>query len=369
MRVRLNEPTFGEEEIAVAVDVMRSTYVTQGERVKEFEQAFCDKFGFNHAIACNSGSSANLLAVTALRIREDLQPGDEIIVPALSWSTTIWPIVQNGLVPVFADCDPDTFNIVIEGVSDLTRAVMPIHVYGNPCWVNSYGYPIIEDCCEALGAPVGGELGTFSFYYSHHITTFEGGMVGCNDDWMADQLRILRSHGWIRDCKDKEKFIQESPDIDPKFLFVDQGFNLRMTEPQAAIGLVQLPKLDGIVAQRRANHKAYVEALSKYDFFRFQQMSPESSCFSFAIVLKGASFSCPEIKAHLDAAGIETRPIIAGNMALQPAMKKYKHRVAGNLSNATNIMKNGFAIGNHQDIGPEQIAYVAEKIEEFVCAL
>ena len=369
MKVRLNEPTFGEEEISAAVDVMRSTYVTQGKRVQEFEQAFCDKFGFKYAVACNSGSSANLLAVTALCIKEDLQVGDEIIVPALSWPTTIWPIVQNGLVPVFADCHPETFNMISEGMSDLTRAFMPVHVYGNPCKFDSYGYPVVEDCCEAMGAPVGGQLGTFSFYYSHHITTFEGGMVGCNDIWMADRLRILRSHGWTRDCEDKDAFALENPDIDPRFLFVDQGYNLRMTEVQAAIGICQLPKLDEIVAKRRANHKAYVEALSKYDFFRFQKMSPESSCFSFAIVLKDAPFSCSEIKEHLDNSGIETRPIIAGNMALQPAMKKYDHLVAGSLPNATNIMKNGLAIGNHQDIGPEHISYVAERIEEFVCAL
>lgn len=369
MKVRLNEPTFGEEEIEAAVKVMRSTYVTQGKKVREFEQAFADKFGFKYAVACNSGSSANLLAVTALKIREDLKSGDEVIVPALSWPTTIWPIVQNGLVPVFADCDPDTFNIRVEGMSDLTRAMMPIHVYGNPIRVNSYGYPVIEDCCEALGAPVGGDLGTFSFYYSHHITTFEGGMVGCNDIWMVDRLRMLRSHGWIRDCEDRDVYKQLHPDIDPKFLFVEQGFNLRMTEVQAAIGLVQLPKLDAIVKQRQKNHRAYIDALWKYDFFRFQEMDPKSSCFSFAIVLKGAPFSCQALKSHLDAAGIETRPVIAGNMARQPAMQKYEHRVVGRLPNATNIMKNGLAIGNHQDIGPEQIAYVAEKIEEFVCAL
>lgn len=358
MKVRLNEPTFGEVEITAAVEVMRSTYVTQGNKVREFEQAFCEKFGFKHAVACNSGSSANLLIIAALYALGRLKQDDEIIVPALSWSTTISPLIQHGLIPVFVDCD-ETFNITTGG-----PLVMPVHVYGNPCKID--GELIIEDCCEAMGAPVGKTgIATFSFYFSHHITTFEGGMIGVNDDDLADMLRIQRSHGWIRDVK-SEKYTKDSPNIDPSFLFVETGYNLRLTEPQAAIGLIQLTKLDDIVKQRRLNHKAYVKALN-YDFFRFQKISPESSCFSFAIILENAPFTVHEIQTHLRKAGIETRPIIAGNMALQPVMKKHKHHIIGNLKNATNIMKNGFAIGNHQAIGEDQVNYIAEQIEAFVC--
>lgn len=369
MKVKLHEPTFGREEINAAVEVMESTMVTQGDKVREFEQACATKFGFERAVVCNSGSSANLLAVAAMSKR--LEPGDEVLVPALSWPTTIWPIVQCGLVPVFCDCDPDTLNMVVEGISPRTKAIMPVHVYGNPFHFELYTTQdlyAVEDCCEAMGAPVGGTLGTFSFYYSHHITTFEGGMVGVDDPNMADDMRVLRSHGWIRDCEDKESWAKAYPYIDPKFLFVDQGYNLRMTEVAAAIGLVQLPKLDGIVEHRRWAHKRYMDALGDWSsIFRFQNMHPESSCFSFAITLRqGAPFSVDKIREFLESDGIETRPIIAGNMAEQPGMQKFKYRKASNLSNANHVMRNGFSIGIHTGIGADEIGHVHDTVAHFM---
>ena len=198
MKIRLHEPTFGEDEIAAAVDVLRSTQVTHGAKVREFERAFARNQMVAHGVAVNSGSSANLLLVSALTNPATvgrLLPGDEVIVPALSWSTTVWPLVQHGLVPVIVDVNPGTFNISPEqierAISRRTCGLMPVHVYGNPCDMEalvdlavSYDLELIEDCCEALGAayagqPVGtfGRGGTFSFYYSHHMTTIEGGMV------------------------------------------------------------------------------------------------------------------------------------------------------------------------------------------------
>ena len=386
MKIRLHEPTFGEEEIAAAVDVLRSTQVTQGAKVREFERQFADE---SHGIAVNSGSSANLLLVSALTnpaTAGRLYPGDEVIVPALAWSTTVWPLVQHGLVPVIVDIDPGTFNIspeqVMRAIGPRTRGLMPVHVYGNPCDMDDLvciagnnTLELMEDCCEALGAtymeqPVGtfGRGGTFSFYYSHHMTTIEGGMVLTGNTRLAERMRILRAHGWTRDVEWPEHYAHEG--MDPRFTFVDMGYNLRMNEVQAAIGLVQLPKLPGFVETRRANAQAWTADLAKWgDFFSMQEETGDgrSSCFGFSIVLKPAArFSVTEIRAYLGRAGIETRPIICGNIARQPGMQLYPHRVVGDLRHANNIMDRAFSFGNHQAIGPAERDYVTGVIDDFM---
>lgn len=376
--IKLHEPTFDEEEVSAAVAVLRSKNVTQGEKVKEFEKAFWPK---SHAISCNSGSSANLLAISALKAMGRLKDGDEVIVSALSWSTTVFPLIQHNLIPVIVDCDPDTLNMDMnqaeKAIGPKTKAIMPVHVYGNPCDMlalydlcEAHDLWLIEDCCESMGAEYGGvsvgfsaDVATFSFYFSHHITTLEGGMVVTNDAGTADMLKIQRSHGWLRDSD------REVPEgMDRKFCFVELGYNFRLTEVQAAIGLCQLPKLDGIIARRRASHSAYVNALSHIPYLRFQKETEggKSSCFGFSMVLVDAPFTVKELRTHLESRGIETRPIICGNIAKQPVMKKYEHRVFGDLKNATDVMVNGFSIGVHQDVTQDQVDYVAESMNEFV---
>ena len=389
MKIRLHEPTFGEDEIAAAVDVLRSTQVTHGPKVREFERAFARNQMVAHGVAVNSGSSANLLLVSALTNPATvgrLLPGDEVIVPALSWSTTVWPLVQHGLVPVIVDVNPGTFNISPEqierAISRRTCGLMPVHVYGNPCSMDalvdlavSYDLELIEDCCEALGAayrgqPVGtfGRGGTFSFYYSHHMTTIEGGMVLTRSAYLAERMRILRAHGWTRDVEFPQDYAHEG--IDPRFTFVDVGYNLRMNEVQAAIGLVQLPKLPGFVETRRANAHAWTADLAKWgDFFSFQEetLDGRSSWFGFSIVLKPtARFSVAEIRDYMGHAGIETRPIICGNIARQPGMQLYPHRVVGDLRHANNIMDRAFSFGNHQAIRPAERDYVTGVIDDFM---
>ena len=373
--IRLHEPTFGEEEIEAAVEVLRSTNVTQGEKVKEFESKF-----HRRAVACNSGSSANLLAVSALKALGLLKAGDEIIVPALSWSTTVFPIIQNGCIPVFVDCDLDTLNISIEGVKKAinrkTKAIMPVHVYGNPCDRSAIttladvdGLSVIEDCCEAQGArymgyPIGEpcrsnpHISTFSFYFSHSMTTLEGGLAQPNREDISDMMRIQRSHGWSRELSGYNVH-----GVDPRFTFVELGYNLRMTELQAAIGLVQLTKLEAMIDNRRATHNALREVLDFVPWLQFQQENPngESSCFGFTIILKDdAPFSVSTIRESLEEYGIETRSIICGNMARQPVMAKYKHRCVGKLPNATKVMRDGFSIGCHQDISNSDINKIAD---------
>ena len=375
--IKLHEPTFDEEEVSAAVAVLRSKNVTQGEKVKEFEKAF---WPHGHAVACNSGSSANLLAISALKANGRLKDGDEVIVSALSWSTTVFPLIQHNLIPVIVDCDPDTLNMDMKqaekAITKKTQAIMPVHVYGNPCDMTAlydlsdHGLSVIEDCCEAMGAefdgpPVGhnADVATFSFYFSHHVTTLEGGMVVTNDPYTADMLRIQRSHGWLRDSD------REVPEgFDRKFCFVELGYNFRLTEVQAAIGLCQLPKLDGIVDRRRAAHRMYGEALRDIPYLRFQKENGKSSCFGFSIVLDGAPFAVTELRQHLEARGIETRPIICGNIARQPVMAKYEHRVVGDLKSATDVMVNGFSLGCHQDVSESDIEYVADTMREFIKA-
>ncbi|MGF1623371.1 MAG: DegT/DnrJ/EryC1/StrS family aminotransferase, partial [Alphaproteobacteria bacterium] len=303
--VRLHEPTFGPEEVFAATRQMLTTQVTMGEQVLRFERAYCDALGFSHGVSNNSGSSANLLMLAALAnpmCRDGLRGGDEVILPALTWSTSLWPIVQMGLTPVLVDSTLDTLNLdpeaVERAIGPRTRAIMAVPVYGNPCDYDALAdicarrnLILIEDGCESMGArykgrAVGsfGRVASFSFYYSHHITTLEGGICVTDDFELAELMRILRAHGWIRQVEDRERWTKLYPDIDPKFLFVNEGYNLRLTEPQAAIGLVQVPKLAGFVAARRRNAAFYQEMLAPYaDLFTLQRTvdGGEHSWFGF----------------------------------------------------------------------------------------
>lgn len=394
MQVRLHEPSFGEEEIKAATDQMRTTHVTMGKQVRAFENQCTEHFGAAHALMCNSGSSANLLAIAALAnpaVANSLAPGDEVIVPALSWATSVWPIIQYGLVPVFVDCDLDTYNFdydkLEKAISKKTRAIMVVHVYGNPCdmalimgLANKHNLYVIEDTCESMGATfkgksVGtyGHIGTMSLYYSHHITTFEGGLCFSNDHKLMDLMRILRAHGWSRESDFHDTYASLHKDIDPRFIFVNVGYNLRPTEVQAVIGMKQLPKLKDFVITRRISHDMYRRGLDKYsEYFRFQtpQIGGDPSWFGFGIVLtEKCPFTLKEIISFLQENGVETRPIIAGNMARHPALRMYPHRVSGNLDNCDIIMQRGFAIGCHHAITEEQVSYVVKKFDEFMLSL
>jgi CDP-4-dehydro-6-deoxyglucose reductase, E1 len=389
--VRLHEPTFADQEIFAALKVMLSTYVTMGKEVELFEQQSSALFGFKHGVLNNSGSSANLLAIAAMTrasVPDHLKPGDEVIVPALTWSTTIWPVIQYQLVPVFVDSDLNTFNMLPEKVESAittkTRAIMPVHIYGNPCDMDAiaaiakkHNLHMIEDCCESMGAtyrgkPIGyhSRIATFSYYYSHHITTLEGGICHTDDFQLAELMRMLRSHGWHRHCEDKQKYTAQYADFDPRFIFIETGYNLRATEVQAAFGQYQLPKLKGLVEKRRAAASDYLYRLDKYkDYFQFQQETPhaESSWFGFSLILRdNAPFTVKEITSFLNAHNIETRPVIAGNMTRHPAMKTLNYRIAGDLNNADTVMDKGFAVGCHHAIDAQARDYVINTIEEFL---
>ncbi len=385
---KLHEPTFGVDEILAAVDCMLTSYVTMGKRVAELERIFAEFIGVPEGISCNSGSSANLLAIGSLANRQTedgLRPGDEVIVPALAWSTTIWPLVQHGLVPVIVDIDPLTLNIDLNeaerAVSDKTRAILPVHVYGNPCDMDAiqslcerHDLILVEDVCEAMGGSYKGRalgqfgrVSTFSFYFSHHITTFEGGMCLTGDSEIADTMRIMRSHGWIREAKNQARYTERYPGIDPRFLFVNTGYNLRLTEVQAAVGLEQVPKLKGFLAQRREAAALWGDVFATHgETLQTQRETPGGAhaWFGFPVTVKpGAPYSCAVVRKHLDEAGVETRPIICGNIALQPGLHEYKFRTVGDLASATNVMRNSFSIGNHHAVRAADFDWVRDLLD------
>lgn len=389
--VRLHEPTFGPDEIMSMLDCLLTTRITMGPKVRRFEREYADKWGWKHGVMVNSGSSANLLALAAVvnkDCRDGLSPGDEVIVPALSWSTTVWPVIQMGLKPVVVDIDPKTLNIdpneIEKAIGPKTRAVMIVPVYGNPCDMDAIvdicdrnNLVLIEDCCESMGATydgraVGkfGRVGTFSFYYSHHITTLEGGICVTDDPEFAELMRILRAHGWVREVEDKQVWYDRYPEIDPRFLFVNVGYNLRATDPQGAMGSVQLPKLDGFIERRRRTASFFRSELSKYDrFFDFQEETEKGyhTWFGFPITLKeDAPFTVQDITSSLNGKGIETRPIICGNIARQPALQSYEHRTSGDLANASAVMDRGFSFGNHQSLDDAACAHVVAGIDAFM---
>ena len=263
IRIPLNTNTLGAAEFDAARSVLDSGQLTMGARCRAFERAFARFIGVEHAVMVNSGSSANLLVMFALAnplvpakgFPGRILPNREVIVPALTWSTTIWPVLQIGATPVFVDCDPRTLQMRPEdieaAITEKTSAIVVVHVLGGAVDMSSveqiarrHGLWLFEDTCESLGVAwsgkmVGsfGHLASFSFYFSHHITTIEGGMITTNDGELANLLRAMRAHGWIRQMDGREQIAARYPDIDPRFLFLTTGFNLRPIEINAAIGL------------------------------------------------------------------------------------------------------------------------------------
>tara|TARA_B100002019_G_scaffold292529_1_gene315982 strand:+ start:8023 stop:9336 length:1314 start_codon:yes stop_codon:yes gene_type:complete len=389
-KIKLMEPTYGVEEILAANEVLISTNVTMGKKVKEFENTYAKKYKFKYAVSCNSGSSANLLSLSVLTDKNlnFLKPGDEVIVSAFSWSTTIWPIIQRGLIPVFVDINLNTLNIDCEKISKAinkkTKAIMIVHAYGNPCEMDKIvniakknKLILIEDCCEAMGAyyknkSVGsfGDISTFSFYFSHHITTLEGGICLTNSKIIRDYLKIQRSHGWIREIDNKKNFKKYLTKFDSKFLFTSEGYNLRLTELQAAIGISQIAKINKFVSWRRKIAKEVKNFLSNYKDIIFTQeetSQSKNSYFGIAIIVnENKFFKIDELVKYLNSKNIETRPIICGNFTRQPGVKKFKYKIVGKLNNSDFITKNSFAIGCHQNITLQDVAYLKNTFKFFL---
>jgi CDP-6-deoxy-D-xylo-4-hexulose-3-dehydrase len=376
--------TFTNEELEAAKAVLDSQRLTMGEQVQAFQNEFAAWTGAKHALMVNSGSSANLLMVDALLRRTGvtppLQPGDEVLVPALAWPTTVWPVLQLGLVPVFVDVDLKTLAIDLESarsvVTAKTKAVFLIHVLGQTPKMDEFlafckekNLLLMEDVCESLGSYFGekqagnfGVMGSFSCYFSHHISTIEGGVVVTSDTKLYDDLLSMRAHGWIRDRSDEAEWKSKFPAIDPRFMFILPGYNVRPMEIQAAIGRVQLKKLDGMLAARETLAKATFGFTKRYtpwlrligsenlprDGSSDRRKMRRHSWMTLPFLLqKDAPLSLRDVKDRLEAAGVETRPIIAGNLLHHPALVSKNAKKAQSLSNSDHVLAAGFMIGCH----------------------
>jgi len=392
----------GASELSNMVDAVLDGWLTGGRFNSAFERALADHLGIEYVLTTNSGSSANLLAFSALTSpslgERALRPGDEVITVAASFPTTVNPILQNGCVPVFVDLALPTYNIAVEriadAISDRTRAIMLAHTLGNPFEVGEvcriareHGLWLIEDCCDALGStyddrPVGGfgDIGTLSFYPAHHITTGEGGAVFTRS---AELKRILESlRDWGRDCYCPtgydntcgRRFARQLGELpygyDHKYIYAQLGYNLKITDIQAACGLAQIDRLAEFVGARRDNFAYLAARLAPLqDFLLLPQATPRSrpAWFGFPLTLHAAA-ACDRVDLlrYLDEHRIGTRLIFAGNLTRQPYMAGRRFRVAGPLTNTDRVMNDSFWLGLWPGLNETMLDYVVEKLGHFM---
>jgi CDP-4-dehydro-6-deoxyglucose reductase, E1 len=373
----LVDSSYDNQEIISCMATLLSGQLTMGEKVRQFEREFAAWCGARHAVMVNSGSSANLLALSVLTNplrRAHLKAGDKVAVPAVCWSTSLWPVLQTGLVPVLVDVDPRTLNLSMPALRaalarhDL-KAVLMVHVLGNStelpellALAEERGLVLVEDTCESLGSTFDGRMlgtlgsfGTFSFYFSHHMTTIEGGMVLAATDEDYDLLKCLRAHGWSREQSNRVELERAHAHIDPRFLFVNVGYNLRPMEIQAAFGLEQLKRLADMNRERRANVERIRAAFARHPRWRGQLHFPAATSrldpcwFGFPFLVDAAlDFDYRRFTASLLQQGVDTRPIVSGNMALQPAVRHFNVELGmGPFAGAQAIHDRGLFIGCH----------------------
>ncbi len=384
----LSLATYGIEEILQAVDSMCSFRTTMWSKTAEFERAFAESIPVGEAIMVNSGSSADLLIAFAMANPGDgrLRPGDEVLVPAVTWPTHVWSLLMAGLEVHFVDVDPATLGMRPDAaeaaVNERTRAVFPAHLMGNPCDLGGlqavcgrHDLVLLEDCCESLGATYRGRqvgsfglASSFSFFFSHHITTMEGGMVCTSDQDLSDTFRLLRAHGWARNLRYRQ--VGAPADIDPRYAFVNWGFNVRPTELQAGFGLMQLEKAAAFHSQRIDNAEYFVKAIGNLGgVLRPMVVTRESTCSWFAVPLlttADAPFSRGELTAYLEANGVETRPVVAGNLVRQPVTLGLPGIRWDDLHGADTIHEQGFYVGVHPVHERTNLDRLAELIGTFV---
>ena len=383
--------TFSDKDEKLISKVFREGYLTQGRITQNYELNLSEYFDAKYAVAVNSGSSANLLMISALIYSKNeslnLKRGDEVIVPAVSWMTTYSPLIQLGLIPKIVDIDKNTLNISVEGIrsaiNEKTKCIFAVNLLGNPCEFKEiqeickkYNLILLEDNCESMGAKYNSQYtGTFglmssqSTYMSHHISTIEGGFVLTDDSYFRDLLVSLRSHGWARDISQNSKLYNENiykdfeylPD---DFLFLLPGFNLRTTEINAQLGISQLPKLQEIINVKRNISREFSVILKKYKkLFNTQIDRYYSSCFGFPIIAKNRSYK-DLLKIELEKNGFQTRPIVTGNILCHPVSKFFPEEIP-NLVNSTSVHENGIFIGNYFQKAAEAIEAFEKSLHSF----
>lgn len=401
--VQYSGTVMGEDEMEALVGAALDSWFGLAAKGREFEEQLAKYLGVSSALYTNSGSSANLIAVSTLAqrmIHKQLKPGDEVVTPATTFPTTVFPLLQNGLVPVFVDSDPATLNakpdMLEEAITEKTRLVMLPHTMGNPNDMDQimrlkekYGFYLIEDNCDALGSTFGGrktgtfgELGTTSFYPAHHITTGEGGAVFVGKGTQLYRTaRSLRDWGRHCYCDTDEKdplgacharfsFKLEGVPYDHKYMYSTVGYNLKPTEIQAALGCVQVKRIDEFGAARRRNFKVLYERFAKHgDVFLLPEhhKKADPSWFAFWVTVReGAPFSRNDFADALEKKKIQTRVVFAGNLVKQPAMKFAKYRTHGTLEGADTVARRTLFIGVYPGLTPEVLSYVGDCVDQFV---
>lgn len=361
--------TWDQSEIQAMLEVISRGQFTMGEYVRRFEDRFSKAFSSSHGVMSNSGSSANLLAIAAIRYSSfrPQEGRDEVIVPAVSWSTTFYPVTQLGFKLKFVDVDLGTLNATAESIEsamdEKTAGVVAVNLLGNPSELaqirdlcDAKGTFMIEDNCESMGAEVQGRfagtyghIGTFSSFFSHHISTMEGGMALTESLELAEAMTSLRAHGWTRELPDSNTvFSKSGSDFDDLFRFVLPGYNLRPIELEGAIGLRQLEKLQGLLQGRRENALRFRKLAERFPGIKIQEENGKSSWFGFSMILSGPfEGQRPRLVNTLERFGIACRPIVAGNFTRNPVMKHLPHVSLPKLPNADKVHVDGLFVGNH----------------------
>ncbi len=377
--------TWGQEEQDAMQRVISSGMFTMGEQVKAFERDFSKYVGSKHCVMVNSGSSAILLMVAALFYTKNsklkLKRGDEVIVPAVSWSTTYYPLYQYGLKIKFVDIDLETLNYDLDqlesAVTDKTRAIMAVNLLGNPNdfarinqIIGDRDIVLMEDNCESMGAKFEGKhagtfgvMGGFSSFFSHHISTMEGGLIVTDDEELYQILLSLRAHGWTRNLPKKNLVCGEKSDdpFEESFRFVLPGYNVRPLEIEGALGIEQVKRLPNLISARRENARLLQATLANHRDLIIQKEIGDSSWFGFSLVIRpGSKLIRKTLVQKLNELGFECRPIVAGNFAKNEVVKYFDSEVHGILKNAEYIDQNGLFVGNHHYPIPDAFMALAQ---------
>lgn len=383
----LSSTTWDHSEIQAINEVIESGNFTMGFQVAEFEKEFASYAGGKYSVMVNSGSSANLVLLSACRYMKEprFNPGDEIIAPAVSWSTTYYPIDQNGATIKFVDISSDSLNIdlskIEEAITSRTKAIFVVNLLGNPAdWealekiAQEYNLTLLEDNAESLGGAIGNKkLGTFGFggthstFFSHHMSTMEGGLVVTDDEVLYQTMKSVRAHGWTRDLPDQNHVYNKTGSRwDDLFRFVIPGYNLRPLEIEAAIGRMQLKKLPNFIDARRKNAAYFLDQTKSFSSVSTQVENGSSSWFGFSLVLKdkylGKRAKLLEI---LESAEIESRPIVTGNFTRNPVIKHLSHAPLEKYPSADLIHDNGLFVGNHHYDLRNKIDLLCEALADF----
>jgi CDP-6-deoxy-D-xylo-4-hexulose-3-dehydrase len=383
----LASSTWDKNEYDALQRVIDSGNFTMGQEVKLFESEFATKMGASHAVMFNSGSSANLALIAALKYMQNspLTDGDSVIVPAVSWSTTYYPIHQLGFTLSFVDIDSKTLNIDInkvrESITKKTKAIFTVNLLGNPSDLialrkiaEEFNLLLLEDNCESLGATIEGKQagtfgvgGTYSSFFSHHISTMEGGLVVTDSLVLEQTLRSLRALGWTQDLPVHNfVFPKSGVEWEDQFRFVLPGYNFRPLELEGALGRTQLEKLDEFISHRRENAHYLKRFAHRFPSIHLQEEFGSSSWFGFSLLLSNSLVGKRQLLIQeLDYAEIQSRPIVAGNFTRNPVMKHLRHDPIGDLPGADHIHENGLFVGNHHYDISIQLDRLAEILERF----